>query len=100
MMPFGPDVSLSAGPRAGEFVLRPITAADARLDCEAGVDSREDLRQWEPSTWPEDDFTVADNQSDPVDLERWNSENLAFTYTILAPSESRCLGCVYILPRT
>ena len=99
-MPFGPDVSLSAGPRADEFVLRPITAADARFDCEAVMDSREYLRQWEQSTWPEDDFTVADNQSDLVDLERWNSENLAFTYTILDPSESRCLGCVYILPRT
>jgi hypothetical protein len=98
MMPFGPDVSLSAGPRADEFVLRPITAADARLDCEAVMDSREYLRQWEQSTWPEDDFTVADNQSDLVDLERWNSASLAFTYTILDPSESRCLGCVYILP--
>ena len=97
-MPFGPDVSLSAGPRADEFILRPITAADARFDCEAVMDSREYLRQWEQSTWPEDDFTVADNQSDLVDLERWNSENLAFTYTILDPSESRCLGCVYIFP--
>jgi hypothetical protein len=97
-MPFGPDVSLSAGLRADEFVLRPITAADARFDCEAVMDSREYLRQWEQSTWPEDDFTVADNQSDLVDLERWNSASLAFTYTILDPSESRCLGCVYILP--
>ena len=73
-MPFGPDVSLSAGPRADEFILRPITAADARFDCEAVMDSREYLRQWEQSTWPEDDFTVADNQSDLVDHERWNSE--------------------------
>src|SRR5699024_6751463 len=66
----------------------------------AVMDSGEYLRQWEQSTWPEDDFTVADNQSDLVDLERWNSASLAFTYTILDPSESRCLGCVYILPRT
>src|SRR5690625_3361927 len=99
MMPFDPGVSLSAGRRADEFILRPITAADARLDYEAVMDSREYLRQWEQSTWPEDDFTVADNQSDLVDLERWNSENLAFTYTIPDPSESRCLGRVYILPR-
>src|SRR5699024_6934104 len=34
-----------------------------------------------------------------VDLERWNAASLTFTYTILDPSESRCLGCVYILPR-
>lgn len=97
-MPFDQDVSLSAGLAADEFVLRPITAADARLDYEAVMDSRQYLREWEQSTWPEDDFTVADNQSDLIDLERWNSENLAFTYTILDPGEGRCLGCVYIFP--
>ena len=43
-MPFDPDVSLSAGLRADEFILRPITAADARLDYEAVMDSRESMR--------------------------------------------------------
>ena len=97
-MPFDPDVSLSAGLRADDFILRPITAADARLDHEAVMDSREYLRRWEQSSWPEDDFTVDDNESDLVDLERWNSENLAFTYTMLDSAEVRCLGCVYIFP--
>src|SRR5699024_3039138 len=44
MMPFDPDVSLSAGLRADEIILRPITAADARLDYEAVMDSRESMR--------------------------------------------------------
>src|SRR5699024_8604034 len=50
MMPFDPDVLLSAGLKADEFILRPIIAADARLDCEAVMDSLEYLRQWEQPT--------------------------------------------------
>ena len=38
---------------------------------------------------PEGDFTVADNQSDLVDLERWHPENLAFTYTIIHLYDAR-----------
>src|SRR5699024_8286705 len=64
MMPFGPDVSLSAGPRAEEFVLRPITAADARLDCEAVMASREYLRQRDQSTWREEAVAVGVQRSD------------------------------------
>jgi hypothetical protein len=80
------------------FVLRPITAADAELDHAAVMESREYLRTWEQSTWPEDGFTVEQNRLDLEKLEKWNAERMAFTYTVRDPAEAVCLGCVYIFP--
>ena len=97
-MPFPPDMSVPTLLRTHGFVLRPITAADAELDHAAVMESREYLRSWEQSTWPEDDFTVAANRADLAKLERWNAEHAAFTYTVLDPPESECLGCVYVFP--
>lgn len=98
-MPFtDPRFVLLPGLRTEAFVLRPITVADAERDYEAVMESREYLRKWEQSTWPEDDFTVEDNRGDLIDLESWNADRKAFTYTVLDPSETVCLGCVYIFP--
>ena len=80
-----------------EFVLRPIVAADAELDHAAVMESREFLRTWEQSSWPEDDFTVAANREDLEKLERRHASHLAFTYTVLDPAGTECLGCVYLM---
>lgn len=84
--------------RTDEFLLRPIRVSDAELDYEAVMESREFLRKWEQSTWPEDDFTVEANREDMIKLERRHSAGESFTYTVMNPTESQCLGCVYILP--
>lgn len=97
-MPFTQEVSPPKSLKTDAFVFRPITAADAELDYAAVMESREYLRHWEQSTWPEDDFTVADNREDLAKLEKWNAEHMAFTYTVLDPTETECLGCVYIFP--
>ena len=97
-MPFSPDMSIPKSLKTDAFVLRPITAADAALDHAAVMESREYLRSWEQSTWPEDDFTVAANRADLAKLEKWNAEHLAFTYTVLDPTECECRGCVYVFP--
>ena len=81
-----------------EFTLRPVTAADAEIDHAAVMESRENLRLWEQSTWPTDDFTVEANRDDLVGLERRHAEHRAFTYTVLDPTGSRSLGCVYVFP--
>ncbi len=50
------------------------------------------------STWPREGFTLKENLAD---LERHQQEFLdrkAFAYTVVAPDESRVLGCVYINP--
>ena len=81
-----------------EFALRPISADDAVWDHAAVMETREQLRLWEQSTWPADDFTVEANRKDLVDLERRHAEHRAFTYTVLDPHGTECLGCVYIFP--
>src|SRR3954468_17645205 len=80
------------------LVLRLITAADAESDYAAVMESRDYLRLWEQSTWPEDDFTLAANRADLEKLGRWNAEHMAFTYTVLDTTGTECLGCVYIFP--
>lgn len=84
--------------RTDEFLLRPIRVADAELDYAAVMESKEFLRLWEQSSWPEDDFTVDANRADMEKLERRHSDRESFTYTVMNPAETHCLGCVYILP--
>lgn len=84
--------------RTDEFKLRPITADDAALDYEAVMNTRESLRLWEQSTWPEDHFTVGDNRQDLTDMEERHNAHRAFSYTVLDPSDTECLGCVYVFP--
>lgn len=81
-----------------DFKLRPIAAADAELDYAAVMESRDYLRTWEQSSWPADDFTVADNRDDLDKLERRHAGREAFTYTVMNHAETECLGCVYIMP--
>jgi hypothetical protein len=90
--------AVPAGLRTGEFVLRPITADDAEKDHAALMETREELRLWEQSTWPDDDFTVEANREDLAKLEKRHADRRAFTYTVLDLDGSECLGCVYIFP--
>ena len=80
------------------FTLRPIVADDAELDYAAVMESREYLRTWEQSTWPADDFTVGANRKDLEGLEQRHADGRAFTYTVLNPTGTECLGCVYLMP--
>ncbi len=95
-----PDEPIPAGLTTDEFVLRPITAGDAQRDHEAVMETRELLRLWEQSSWPADDFTVAANRDDLVDLEARHAAHRAYTYTVLDSDGEECLGCVYIFPTT
>ena len=36
------------------------------------------------------------NRKDPQEHEQEHDEGIAFTYTVLSPTERTCLGCVYI----
>jgi hypothetical protein len=84
--------------RTSEFVLRPITADDAAMDHVAVMETREHLRLWEQSSWPEDDFTVEANHTDLLDLEQRHAAGRAYTYTVQDPLGTECLGCVYVSP--
>ncbi|MGO4535308.1 GNAT family N-acetyltransferase [Leifsonia sp. 2MCAF36] len=81
-----------------EFTLRPIVASDVALDYAAVMESKEYLRPWEQTGWPADDFTLEDDRTDVEMLEQRHVAHRAFTYTMMNPDETECLGCVYILP--
>ncbi|MDN4596164.1 N-acetyltransferase [Leifsonia virtsii] len=82
----------------GEFVLRPILASDVEGDYDAVMESREYLRPWEQTGWPADDFTLEADLADVTMLEERHAAHHAFTYTMVTPDGSECLGCVYIMP--
>ena len=83
-----------------QFLIRPLLATDVELDYIAVMESRKFLRKWEQSTWPADDFTLAGNLKDLQRHEREHINHEAFTYTVMNPTETQCLGCVYIYPLT
>ena len=94
------DLQPPAELRTDEFLLRPIRAADAERDYAAVMESKEQLRPWEQSGWPADDFTVEANRADLAKLAQRHAAGESFTYTVLDPTETHCLGCVYLFPTT
>lgn len=94
------NMTIPEGLVTDEFLIRPLRATDVELDYAAVMESREFLRKWEQSTWPADDFTIAGNLKD---LQRHEGEHIkreSFTFTVMNPTETECLGCIYIVPRT
>ena len=82
------------------FLIRPLLGSDVELDYEAVMDSQEILRKWEQADWPSDDFTLADNLKDLQKHEQEFNNGEGYTYTVLNPAETECLGCIYIYPST
>ncbi len=83
-----------------DFLIRPLLATDVELDYAAVMESKEILRKWEQSSWPADDFTVADNLRDLQRHEREHINRESFTFTVMNPTATECLGCIYIFPLT
>ena len=90
--------TVPAEKRTDRLLLRPLRASDVELDYDAVMSSAEQLRRWSQSDWPADDFTLAQNLDDLQRHEREHIERKAFTFTVLNPHATRCLGCVYIMP--
>jgi hypothetical protein len=86
--------------KTDEFFLRPIVVGDTERDYAAVMETREPLRLWRQSTWPEDEFTVEENRKDVVDMAERHAAHRAFNYTVLDPAGTRCVGCVYVFPPT
>ena len=81
-----------------EYVFRPLTTKDVKLDYDAVMESKTSLRRIWNSTWPSDDFSIEENYDD---LERHEMDHLArkeFTFTIMNSDETECLGCMYFRP--
>jgi hypothetical protein len=99
-MPFYPDdTPVPTELRTEEFLLRPLRAADVDLDYEAVMATQETLRRGSGGRWPRPDFTIAENLADLQGHEEDFRARRGFTYTVMDPTETRCLGCVYAYPR-
>ena len=95
-MNFYPDnISIPQEYRTDRLYLRPLLETDVELDYDAVMSSKEQIRRWSQTTWPADDFPLAENQADLKRHEQEHLDRVAFTFTVLDPDEIRCLGCVY-----
>src|SRR5947209_9808156 len=84
--------------RTGEFLVRPLRATDVTLDYDAVISSRAELLLGSGGTWPREGFTLEENLADLQRHEQEHLDRVAFTYTIMNPAETECLGCLYIGP--
>ncbi|GAB4236818.1 MAG: hypothetical protein Kow00121_64030 [Elainellaceae cyanobacterium] len=84
--------------RTNRLLLRPLRVTDVEPDYDAVMSSSQQLRCWNQSEWPADDFTLAQNRDDLQRHEREHGQRIEFTFTVLDPIATRCLGCVYIVP--
>jgi RimJ/RimL family protein N-acetyltransferase len=98
-MPFYPDdAPIPAELRTDELLLRPLLTSDAALDYAAVMASRDLLHLRSGGSWPRDGFTLDENRADLEAHERDFRHRAGFTYTVMKPGETECLGCVYIYP--
>jgi len=81
-----------------EFFLRPLRATDVSLDYDAVISSRAELLRASGGVWPREGFTLEEDVADLERHEQEHRERVAFTYTVMNPAETECLGCLYIGP--
>jgi hypothetical protein len=77
-----------------EFLLRPLGATDVQLDYDAVISSRTQLLRSSGGTWPKEGFTLEEDVADLERHEREHRERVAFTYIVMNPAETECLGCL------
>jgi hypothetical protein len=92
------DVSVPEVLRTDEFLLHPLRATDVQLDYDAVISSRAQLLFSSGGTWPKEGFTLEEDLADLERHEREHHERVAFTYTVMNPAETECLGCLYMNP--
>lgn len=84
--------------RTEEFLIRPLRATDVKLDYDAVITSRTELFLRSDGAWPREGFTLEENLADLIRHEQEHDDRVAFTYTVMNPAETECLGCIYINP--
>lgn len=83
---------------SSEFRLRMLTINDVVKDYDAVMSSAEHLKAVFPGgTWPQG-LTLEQNLIDLGWHQKEFQKRSSFAYTVVTPSESRVIGCVYIDP--
>jgi len=81
-----------------EFRLRMLTVHDVVKDYDAVISSAEHCKTvWPGSKWP-DGLTLEQNLIDLGWHQKEFQTRRSFAYTVVTPSETRVIGCVYIVP--
>ena len=87
-----------------KFILRMILAKDAKLDYEAIMSNIEHINKTPTppmcGDWPQQTLTLEQDKKDLKWHEKKHKLREVFTYTIMNPTETKCLGCIYIYPST
>ena len=76
----------------------PLGAADIAAGLRRGHGDPGGLRRDGGGGWPRPDFTPEENLADLQGHEADFQARRGFTYTVLDPTGTRCLGCVYVYP--
>lgn len=80
------------------FVIRRQQPSDNALDYEAVMDSKELLREWSDSPWPEDDFSAEQNAEDIAGHIEDHAQDLSYGFSVFTPDYGRLLGSLYLNP--
>lgn len=84
---------------ADGFIVRPLEPADAELDHDAVMASRDFLYHWEQDPpYPPEDFSIDANRDDLEWMANNHRDGKRYTYTVMTADETRTLGCIYLLP--
>lgn len=99
VIPFIPnDFAVPEILETGEFRLRMLTVNDVVKDYDAVMSSVDHCKTiWPGGKWP-DGLTIEQNLIDLGWHQKEFQTRQSFAYTVVNPSESMVLGCVYIEP--
>ena len=93
----GPDFEVPEKLETERFRLRMLTVNDVVKDYDAVIGSQAHLNDLFGPGWPEG-LTLEQNLIDLGWHQKEFQRRRSFAYTVVAPDESRVLGCVYIYP--
>ncbi len=83
---------------SSRFLLEPQSLDHAELDYLAVMSSKDHLRRWSFSEWPEDSFTLEQNKKDLEAHVQEAREGLAYGFTIFSPGRDQVWGSLYLNP--
>jgi hypothetical protein len=79
-----------------DFVIHRQRISDNELDFDAVMLSKEILREWSDSEWPEDNFSLEQNAQDIAEHIADHEQNSDYGFSIFTPGEDRLLGSLYL----
>lgn len=84
--------------RKGRFRIEIMRPEFNESDWEAVMSSRESLRIWSDSEWPEDEFSLTQNLEDMAAHIDDHAARRAYAYSVLSDDGNLCLGSIYVKP--